>query len=286
MVDDELTLHAAANLLGVHYMTAYRYVRLGLLPAAKMGGTWRVSRADVDKFSAGGPLSPRIEGGSSRRAPWAKRLEARLLAGDARGAWGVIEAALTSGAELDEIYLSVIAPAMAAIGERWERGQLDVSLEHRATAIAMRLVGRLGPRFVRPGRTRGVVIIGAPAGEDHALPVAILADLLRQHGWDVSDLGANVPDSSFVYVALTTPDVVAVGISVTSDDFLESARSALRALRESTSVALVIGGRAIAPTAAAAEFGADLAAHDVSEFIGLLDTLSPGHHHRRVSPDG
>ena len=36
---DDLTLHEAADVLGVHYMTAYRYVRLGLLPAAKAGGT-------------------------------------------------------------------------------------------------------------------------------------------------------------------------------------------------------------------------------------------------------
>jgi cellulose biosynthesis protein BcsQ len=38
------------------------------------------------------------------------------LAGDARGAWGVVEAALAAGAELEEIYLDVLAPAMAAIG--------------------------------------------------------------------------------------------------------------------------------------------------------------------------
>ena len=32
------TLQEAADELGVHYMTAYRYVRLGLLDAAKVGG--------------------------------------------------------------------------------------------------------------------------------------------------------------------------------------------------------------------------------------------------------
>jgi len=35
MSSGDLTLHEAAELLGVHYMTAYRYVRLGLLPAVK-----------------------------------------------------------------------------------------------------------------------------------------------------------------------------------------------------------------------------------------------------------
>ncbi|MCU1344909.1 MAG: hypothetical protein JWL70_1175, partial [Acidimicrobiia bacterium] len=35
MTVSELTLHEAADALGVHYMTVYRYVRLGLLPARK-----------------------------------------------------------------------------------------------------------------------------------------------------------------------------------------------------------------------------------------------------------
>ncbi len=270
----DLTLQEAADALGVHYMTAYRYVRLGLLPATKAGGTWRVAVADLDEFRAGGPMAPQPDGGSRRRAPWAERLEARLLAGDARGAWGVIEAALAAGAELEEIYLDVLAPAMGAIGDRWERGELDISLEHRATGIAMRLIGRLGPRFVRRGRTRGAVVLGAPAGERHALPVALVADLLRQHGWEVSDLGADVPDESFVHAVLNTPDVVAVGISVTTDECLESAGRALAALRASTDgIALVVGGRAVRSDETGRALGADLVALDARSFAGLLEQV-------------
>ena len=39
--------HEAADLLGVHYMTIYRRVRLGILPARKIGGTWMVDPADL-----------------------------------------------------------------------------------------------------------------------------------------------------------------------------------------------------------------------------------------------
>ena len=284
---DDLTLHEAADVLGVHYMTAYRYVRLGLLPAVKAGGTWRVSRADLDLFRAGGPTGPQVDGGSRRRAPWAERLEARLLAGDARGAWGVIEAALAAGAELEEIYLDVLAPAMGAIGDRWERGELDVSLEHRASGIAMRLIGRLGPRFVRRGRTRGAVVLGAPAGERHALPVALVADLLRQHGWEVSDLGADVPDGSLVHAVLNTPDVVAVGVSVTSDGALASAKQAFTALRAATSgVALVVGGRAITSVETGLELGADLVALDARGFAQLLEQVRAEQDEQRTDVAG
>ena len=270
----ELTLQEAAETLGVHYMTAYRYVRLGLLHAVKSGGTWRVSPDALAEFRDGGPMSPQHEGGSRRRAPWAERLEARLLAGDARGAWGVVEAALAAGAELEEIYLDVLAPAMAAIGARWERGELDVSMEHRATGIAMRLIGRLGPRFVRRGRTRGAVVLGAPAGERHALPVAMVSDLLRQHGWEVSDLGADVPDESFVHAVRNTPDVIAVGVSVTTDAGLASAARAFAALRAATShVALVAGGRAVTSLEAGLALGADRVALDARRFADLLESV-------------
>jgi len=271
MSGDDLTLQEAADHLGVHYMTAYRYVRLGLLAAVKVGGTWRVTPEELEVFRAGGPTAPQVEGGSRRRAPWAERLESRLLAGDARGAWGVVEAALAAGAELDEIYLDVLSPAMAGIGARWERGELDISLEHRATGIAMRLIGRLGPRFVRRGRTRGAIVIGTPAGERHALPVAILADLIRQHGWEVSDLGADVPAESFVHAALSTPDVVAVGVSITAPTSLDAAREAIAALRKSApGVMVVVGGRAVSSV----EFGIGLGAHHVAtDAKGFVDYL-------------
>ena len=44
-----LSLHQAADLLGVHYMTVYRRVRLGILPARKVDGTWLIDPADLEQ---------------------------------------------------------------------------------------------------------------------------------------------------------------------------------------------------------------------------------------------
>ena len=103
-MSEELSLQDAADILDVHYMTAYRYVRLGLLNATKVGGTWRVKRSDLDAFREGSSKDHSNEGESRKKsAPWSERLELRLLAGDARGAWGVVEAALAAGADLDDV---------------------------------------------------------------------------------------------------------------------------------------------------------------------------------------
>ena len=57
MTEQTLTLAEAANHLGVHYMTAYRYVRTGQLPARKAG-----DRAPL-------PLGVRCQPRSSGEAP-------------------------------------------------------------------------------------------------------------------------------------------------------------------------------------------------------------------------
>jgi MerR family transcriptional regulator, light-induced transcriptional regulator len=269
----DATLHEVADLLGVHYMTAYRYVRLGVIPAEKVGGTWRVVHSDLDRFRAAPVAS---SDGGRRRAPWAGRLELRLLAGDARGAWGVVEAALAAGTELDEIYLDVLAPAMRSIGVKWAAGEIDILLEHRASGIAMRIVGRLGPRFARRGRSRGAVVIGSPAGEQHSLPVALVADLVRQSGWEVSDLGADVPTPSFVSALRQIADVVAVGIGVTTADHLDAAIEAIEAVRsiDRQDVLIVVGGLAVKDRDHARSLGAHAYAADGRAFVVLLDEWS------------
>jgi excisionase family DNA binding protein len=268
-----VTLQEAAEALGVHYMTAYRYVRLGLLAASKAGGVWHVAAMDLAEFKAGGPSSPQPARGSQRRAPWADRLESRLIAGDAHGAWGVIEAAMTAGVGLDRVYGDILSPALASIGNRWERNELDISVEHRASGIATRIIGRLGPRFVSRGRTRGVVILGSPAGERHSLPVSMLADLMRLHRWDVSDLGADVPVASFVHAAHAAPDLAAVGVSITSPEAAEAGRVTCAALRSAfPDLLIVVGGAAVRDEEHARLLGANAHAADSASFAEVLDT--------------
>jgi excisionase family DNA binding protein len=276
-----LTLQEAAARLGVHYMTVYRHVRLGVLTAEKRGGTWEVApevlEAFVQERAAGrGPAAGAV-GRGARRAPWAERLEHRLVAGDARGVWGVVEAAQAAGADLDEVYLDIVAPAMVSIGRRWETGQLDVAVEHRASVIASRLVGQLGPRFLRRGRNRGTVVLGAPAGERHGLPLALLADLLRGAGWDVSDLGADVPAPSFAHAAARAEHLTVVGVSMSTKESAASAASTIAALRDVVEdVPILAGGCAVRDRDHARELGADGWAGDARAVVALHDDLAMG----------
>ena len=261
------TLQEAADQLGVHYMTAYRYVRLGQLDAVKVGGAWQVADRAIDDFRSGATAGPVLRG---ERAPWAARLEDRLVDGDAQGAWGVIESAMASGADVRTVYLELLSPAMIHIGARWADGELDIASEHTATGIAMRIVGRLGPRCVRRGRSLGHIVLGAPAGESHGLATAMLGDLMRLHGWDVTDLGANTPTPSFVHAASRSPDVRAVGLSVINPASLSEVEACCREVRTACpEVMIVVGGSGIGDADVEA-LGADACATSADRFHEVI----------------
>jgi excisionase family DNA binding protein len=243
-----LTLQEAADRLGVHYMTIYRYVRTGRLPAVMQGGTWQVDPRALDGLR---PAGTRRKRATRKRGDAKQRIEERLLAGDERGAWAVVEDTLASGADPVEIHLELLAPALRSIGDRWESGELTVADEHRASVVARRVLARLGPQFNRRGRKRGTVVIGAVAGELHDMPTTMLADQLRGEGYAVVDLGANTPAESFAQ-ATRRHDPLTVLIGVTGSGHTSSVRSALAAISAEKAVPVLVGGAAL-PTPATAK---------------------------------
>jgi hypothetical protein len=103
----------------------------------------------------------------------------------------------------------------------------------------------------------------------------MLGDLLRLQGWEVLDLGGDTPAESFVYAASKLPDLVAVGVSVTSGESEASASATVAALRASIgpNVPVVLGGGAIRDEKHAHDLGADHFAQGAQGFIEFLDQL-------------
>lgn len=259
-----LTLRQAAERLGLHYMTVYRHVRTGRLPARWVDGQWLVDEADLVA------TTPPVRSG--RRMGWHQwqaRLEARLLAGDEQGAWTVAQAALASGAAAEAVLLDALGPAMASIGERWAAGDVSVADEHRASQVAIRVLARMGPLSARPGRKRATVVVGTPPGERHALPGAMVADVLRGAGYQVVDLGVDVPVAMFAEVARRSPDAVLVGVTVGGQE--EAVAQVVSAVRAAAPGVPVLAGGAGLAEAAARAAGADgWSGRDAREALAAL----------------
>ncbi len=261
-----MTLQEAADQLGTHYMTVYRYVRLGRLPARKVAGVWEVDAADVAALQ-NGPERP----ARSRSVDWSERLEGRLVAGDEAGAWGVVEAALASGTAPGDIYTDLIAPALASLGAKWHDGAVTVAQEHLATSVALRLIGRMGPRFARRGRNKGLVVVTTAEGERHAIPSLMVSDLLRGAGFQVIDLGADVPADAVAETIAGLDGLVAVCISSTRRGADRAVRRSVKAIREAApDVPIFVGGAAIGDAAHAAALGADGWAQDGPGAVDLV----------------
>ena len=258
-----ISLQEAARRLGVHYMTAYRYVRTGRLPARRDGQEWLVDSEDLKLAQPAVPVAQDSPAGRAapRARPRSDRvpiLRARMIAGDEAGAWRVVEDALASGMEPAGIYLDLLVPVLRSVGAGWAEGTVSIAAEHRASAVAQRIIGRMGPRFARRGRKRGTVIIGGPPGDQHSLPGAIVADLLRGQGFEVIDLGANTPAVSFTETAQQAARLVAVVIGATTPGLDDGVRSVIAALANAGVTApVLVGGAAISSHEHASRLGAD-----------------------------
>jgi excisionase family DNA binding protein len=270
-----LNLKQVAARLGVHYMTAYRYVRTGRLDAHQEGTAWLVEPEAVARFlrAATGPTEATSAPGTPS-VDWAARLRHPLLTGDEVGAWRVVEQALTAGRSPQDVYVEVLGGALAGIDDD---GPSGIAGGHLATATAHRLVARLGARFRRPGRSRGTVIFGAPSGELHSLPIAVVADLVRIEGFTCLELGANVPPEAFAGAAIGAHRLVAVGLGATSADNLDAVRATIDALLDARpDVPVVLGGQAVRNPEVAALSGASAWAEDGIEAVAVISALASG----------
>jgi excisionase family DNA binding protein len=196
-----MQLREAAVILGVHYQTAYSWVRQGVLPARKTGRGYEVSDDDVSA------LAQRRASGTApqqkiRVRNWdaqADRLHAAIVAGDETLARHLF-ARLSRGVPLTDLCERVVAPAMSRIGGQWAAGQLSIATEHRASAICERLIAA---RAHQPdGRPRGVAVTTTPPGEQHGLPALMATVCLREDRWLVHHLAADVPAAEAARMAV------------------------------------------------------------------------------------
>ncbi|MFN8050047.1 MAG: cobalamin-dependent protein [Acidimicrobiales bacterium] len=274
MAGEWSNLKEVARTLDVHYMTAYRYVRQGRLPATWVDNGWQVHRDDIDAFRTGVVTTESTT--DSGTVDWAARLAPMLLNGDESGAWSVMEAAMSAGVDARDCYLTVLSGALVELGDCWGEGTDDDLVDQRlATATALRIVSRLGARFTRPGRRKGTVVLGAPLGENHTLPVAIAADLIRLAGFTVLELGADVTAATFVAAAQRARRLVAVGVSLTTPEGLDAAIEVRRRLGdELPGVAVLIGGQAVGNPEVASMLGSAGWAANGADLVDVLDELA------------
>ncbi len=216
-------------MLGVHYQTAYKWVRAGTLPAVLVRGRYRVRRDQVQAVARRRERPERPPARRPRGGYGALRgkMFQHLLAGEETAARRMIGQLLAEGVSLTTAAQEVLAPALWRIGDEWAEGRIGVATEHRASSIVERILGDNHP--TPRGRRRGTAVVAALAGDRHSLPTLMAAVALREDNWHVHHLGADVPvDELIDFCAEQGVDLAAITVTGSRGSRAQRAAVALR----------------------------------------------------------
>ena len=173
---------------------------------------------------------------------------AAILCGDEVAAEIAIREAIEAKLSTAEIDDEIIAPALWLVGELWQRGDLSVADEHIATEISIRVLA-LQREAHRVAHARGDhrVLLAAPAGELHVVALRMIGNLLREAGYDVVMLGADVPAHALAAAASRhEADVVCLTSTMPGGaDRVLIAMDEVQQQRPATR--FIIGGRGLTP---------------------------------------
>jgi MerR family transcriptional regulator, light-induced transcriptional regulator len=171
---------------------------------------------------------------------------AAVLAGDEVTAESVIREAIEAGLTVAEVDDEIIAPALWLVGELWERGEITVADEHVATEISIRVLAlEREARRVARVRPAYLAMLAAPPGELHIVALRMVANALRDAGYEVMMVGADVPPAALAAIAARhEPDVVCLSATMpgSSDQLLITMHEVQRAWPKAN---FVIGGRGL-----------------------------------------
>ena len=200
-----------------------------------------------------------------------------IIKGKAKVVPGLVNAAIEEGSAPTDILNNMI-DAMGVVGEKFKNNEIFVP-EMLVAARAM----KKGVEVLKPhlggGSTSvsGKFVIGSVAGDLHDIGKNLVAMMIESAGFEVIDLGVDVPIEKFISTIEENPDVKAVGCSALLTTTMPSLRDTVAALNAAPfrkNIKVMVGGAPITQEFAD-EIGADAytpdaasAAQKAKELVG------------------
>jgi trimethylamine corrinoid protein len=206
-----------------------------------------------------------------------KQLQEVVILGEPDQARELAAQALEAGVAPLTAIEEALNPGMQVVGDRYESGEYfipDLVMSAEAMKAAM---GVFEPALIARQEQRqvlGTVVIGTVEGDIHEIGKSLVATMLSAAGFQVHDLGVDVPASEFVKRVQETRANV-VGLSALLTTTMLNQEAVIEALEEAglrEQVKVVIGG---APTSTdwAQTIGADAYAENANEAVGVVKGL-------------
>ncbi|MEM2273524.1 MAG: corrinoid protein [Candidatus Bathyarchaeia archaeon] len=179
--------------------------------------------------------------------------------------------AIEVGIPAYDIIIKGFSKGLEIVGEKYEREEYYLAELVVAGEIIKEGMKVLEPHL-KSGEAKkiGKVAIGTVRGDLHDIGKNIVATLLRAAGFDVIDLGVDVPPERFIEAAKEhKPDIIAMSALLTTTmDEMENVIKALKEAGLRDKVKVIIGGAPITEEFAK-KIGADAAAKDAIEGVNI-----------------
>ena len=202
-------------------------------------------------------------------------LSAHLQEGDDGAVRTLTAEAIALGVPPSHILDRALLPAMTAVGARFRDREIflpDVLLVARAMHGAMSILKpALAAGDVPPA---GTVVLGTVLGDIHDIGKNLVAFMLQGAGFEVVDLGTDVPPDRFVEAAVEHGASV-IGMSAlltTTMGGMAEVVAALRGRGLAGRIATIVGGAPLSE-AFAREIGADAYACDAPAAVDRIRSL-------------
>lgn len=131
-----------------------------------------------------------------------EKLLGAMINADRSGAAALIEQALAGGIHPRQVIAGILDPAIVKLGRLWEQETMSLAQNFVASKIAEDALLRCIPERNADLRTKGAIVIGNIEDDFHSLGRRTVGLFLTAAGWDVHDLGNDVPAEEFLEKAL------------------------------------------------------------------------------------
>lgn len=188
-----------------------------------------------------------VEGYSSiSQGEMVGRFQQAVLTGDEARCRSVIAQWSRHYAGMAKLGDMLIADTMERIGRLWECGRAEVFEERRGCEICVRLLADLRNQIPVPPPRAPRAIGGALSGDHYMLATQLVELVLREAGWNATNLGANIPfEAIAAAVKREQPKLLWLSISSVEDSekFIKEYNQFFSQLPSELIVA--VGGRAL-----------------------------------------
>ena len=206
-----------------------------------------------------------------------KELAQAVIELDDAQATDLAEQALQMGLEPIDVLEQGLAEGLRQIGQEFEAGERFIPELILAAEAMEAAVKVLEPEIARRGQARrvsGRVVIGTVQGDIHSIGKNIVAMMLRAFGFEVFDLGVDVPAEVFLNKAREVAADI-IGVSALLTTTMARQRELVETLKQQgarNEFKVMIGG---APTNQqwADQIGADAYAAHATEAVRIAERL-------------